>query len=56
MSQPNPTDKSDSLLSHMLHAWCDDIESVPFPQFSELLIPRQSVRPGQAKSPSKTIG
>ncbi|WP_410609417.1 hypothetical protein [Amycolatopsis sp. lyj-109] len=35
----------DDLLSQMLHAWRDDIESVPFPQFSELLIPRQQVRP-----------
>lgn len=34
----------DELLSQMLHAWREDIESVPFPQFSELLIPRQQVR------------
>jgi hypothetical protein len=54
MSQPDPTNSD--LLSQMLHAWREDIESVPFPQFSGLLIPRQSVRPGQAKSPSKTIG
>ncbi|MEU0534888.1 hypothetical protein [Amycolatopsis tolypomycina] len=35
----------DDVLSQMLHAWRDDIESVPFPQFSELLIPRQQTRP-----------
>ncbi len=35
----------DDLLSQMLHAWRDDIESVPFPQFNELLIPRQQTRP-----------
>ncbi len=35
----------DDLLSQMLHAWREDIESVPFPQFSELLIPRQQTRP-----------
>ncbi|WP_199199196.1 hypothetical protein [Amycolatopsis sp. CA-128772] len=35
----------DDLLSQMLHAWREDIESVPFPQFGELLIPRQQVRP-----------
>ncbi|MEV7094693.1 hypothetical protein AB0M80_17840 [Amycolatopsis sp. NPDC051045] len=35
----------DDLLSQMLHAWRDDIESVPFPQFGELLIPRQQTRP-----------
>ncbi|HKN52257.1 MAG TPA: hypothetical protein VJX66_07150 [Amycolatopsis sp.] len=29
------------LLSELLRAWRADIESVPFPQFSELLIPRQ---------------
>lgn len=34
----------DDLLSQMLHAWRDDIESVPFPQFGELLIPRQQTR------------
>ncbi|MCR6488197.1 hypothetical protein M8542_35750 [Amycolatopsis sp. OK19-0408] len=34
----------DDLLSEMLHAWRDDVDSVPFPQFSELLIPRQQVR------------
>jgi hypothetical protein len=34
----------DDVLSQLLHAWRDDIESVPFPQFSELLIPRQQVR------------
>ena len=34
----------DDVLSQMLHAWREDIESVPFPQFSELLIPRQQVR------------
>jgi hypothetical protein len=33
------------VLSQMLHAWRDDIESVPFPQFGELLIPRQQTRP-----------
>ncbi|MDT7802245.1 MAG: hypothetical protein QOI78_5678 [Actinomycetota bacterium] len=33
------------VLSQMLDAWRDDVESVPFPQFSELLIPRQQVRP-----------
>ncbi|WP_328614644.1 hypothetical protein OHS18_42805 [Amycolatopsis sp. NBC_00355] len=32
------------VLSQMLDAWRDDVESVPFPQFSELLIPRQQVR------------
>jgi len=35
----------DDLLSQMLHAWREDIESVPFPQFNELLIPRQQTRP-----------
>jgi hypothetical protein len=35
----------DDVLSQMLNAWRDDVESVPFPQFSELLIPRQQVRP-----------
>jgi hypothetical protein len=35
----------DDLLSRMLNAWRDDIDSVPFPQFSELLIPRQQTRP-----------
>ena len=34
----------DDALSQMLHAWREDIESVPFPQFGELLIPRQQVR------------
>jgi len=34
----------DDLLSQMLHAWRDDIDSVPFPQFTELLIPRQQIR------------
>ncbi|GAB3143567.1 hypothetical protein [Amycolatopsis sp. NPDC004378] len=34
----------DDLLSQMLHAWREDIESEPFPQFSELLIPRQQAR------------
>lgn len=38
----------DDLLSRMLQAWRDDIESVPFPQFSQLLIPRQQTRPGRA--------
>jgi hypothetical protein len=33
------------VLSQMLRAWRDDIESVPFPQFGELLIPRQQTRP-----------
>jgi hypothetical protein len=42
----------DDLLSQMLHAWRDDIESVPFPQFSELLIPRQQVRPRYSPSAS----
>jgi hypothetical protein len=32
------------VLSQMLDAWRDDIESVPFPQFGELLIPRQQIR------------
>ncbi|WP_290056257.1 hypothetical protein [Amycolatopsis solani] len=41
----------DDVLSQMLNAWCDDIDSVPFPQFSELLIPRQQTRP-RAKSPA----
>ena len=42
----------DDLLSQMLNAWRDDIESVPFPQFSELLIPRQQVRPRYSPGPS----
>jgi hypothetical protein len=41
----------DDVLSQMLHAWRDDIESVPFPQFSELLIPRQQIR-ARCTSPS----
>lgn len=32
------------LLSALLQAWREDIESVPFPQFSELLIPQQQTR------------
>ncbi|HEY3471098.1 MAG TPA: hypothetical protein VGL47_38595 [Amycolatopsis sp.] len=43
----------DDLLSQMLNAWRDDIESVPFPQFSELLIPRQQVRPRGASRCSR---
>jgi hypothetical protein len=42
----------DDVLSQMLHAWRDDIESVPFPQFSELLIPRQQIRPRCTSQPS----
>ena len=32
------------VLSELLHAWREDIESVPFPQFTALLIPRQPTR------------
>ncbi len=32
------------LLTRMLQAWREDIESVPFPQFGELLIPQQQTR------------
>jgi len=32
------------LLSALLQAWREDIDSVPFPQFSELLIPHQQNR------------
>jgi hypothetical protein len=32
------------VLSQLLHAWREDIDSVPFPQFSELLIPHQPTR------------
>ncbi|WP_033296364.1 hypothetical protein [Amycolatopsis jejuensis] len=32
------------LLCRMLQAWREDIESVPFPQFSELTIPLQKTR------------
>lgn len=32
------------LLSALFQSWRDDIESVPFPQFSELLIPQQQTR------------
>jgi hypothetical protein len=42
----------DDLLSQMLHAWREDIESVPFPQFNELLIPRQQVRTRRSPSAS----
>jgi hypothetical protein len=42
----------DDLLSQLLHAWRDDIESVPFPQFGELLIPRQQIRPRCSPSAS----
>jgi hypothetical protein len=42
----------DDVLSQMLHAWRDDIESVPFPQFSELLIPRQQIRERRTSPPS----
>ncbi|MFI5587155.1 hypothetical protein ACIA5G_19055 [Amycolatopsis sp. NPDC051758] len=42
----------DDVLSQMLHAWRDDIESVPFPQFSELLIPRQQIRQRCTARPS----
>ncbi|WP_410568852.1 hypothetical protein [Amycolatopsis sp. cmx-4-61] len=42
----------DDLLSQMLHAWRDDIESVPFPQFGELLIPRQQTRSRHTPAPS----
>lgn len=42
----------DDLLSQMLHAWRDDIESVPFPQFTELLIPRQQNRSHRTPAPS----
>jgi hypothetical protein len=38
----------EDVLSQMLQAWRDDVESVPFPQFGELLIPRQQVRPWAA--------
>jgi hypothetical protein len=42
----------EDVLSQMLQAWRDDIESVPFPQFNELLIPRQQVRPRRTGSSS----
>lgn len=32
-------------LTELFEAWREDIESVPFPQFSALLIPRQQRRP-----------
>ena len=32
------------LLTRMLQAWRDDIDSVPFPQFRELTIPQQTSR------------
>ncbi|MFD9891853.1 hypothetical protein ACFWY9_21135 [Amycolatopsis sp. NPDC059027] len=32
------------LLDQLFQAWRDDIESVPFPQFTELLIPPQQTR------------
>jgi hypothetical protein len=38
----------EDVLSQMLDAWREDVESVPFPQFNELLIPRQQVRPRTA--------
>ena len=44
----------DDVLSQMLNAWRDDVESVPFPQFSELLIPRQQVRP-RCTAPSSAV-
>jgi len=45
---------NDDLLFRMLHAWREDIEEVPFPQFSELLIPRQQVRPTPATGRTQT--
>ncbi|WP_191983987.1 hypothetical protein [Amycolatopsis eburnea] len=44
----------DDVLSQMLKAWRDDIDSVPFPQFSELLIPRQQTR-SRASSPASVV-
>jgi hypothetical protein len=42
------------LLSELLRAWRADIESVPFPQFTELLIPRQRREAADAKVPRVT--
>ncbi|MBE1497331.1 hypothetical protein H4696_004431 [Amycolatopsis lexingtonensis] len=42
----------DDVLSQLLKAWRDDIDSVPFPQFSELLIPRQQTRQRAASQAS----
>ncbi len=36
------------VLSQLLRAWREDIESVPFPQFSELLIPQQRAEPASS--------
>lgn len=44
-------------LTCLLRAWREDIESVPFPAFTELLIPVQQQRslPGRAASASVQV-
>ncbi|KFU77196.1 hypothetical protein SAMN04489729_7714 [Amycolatopsis lurida] len=42
-------------LTRLLSAWRDDIESVPFPTFAELLIPAQKRRSTPARTATASV-
>lgn len=42
-------------LTCLLRAWRDDIESVPFPSFAELLIPAQKQRSAPSSAVSASV-
>ncbi|WP_037309560.1 hypothetical protein [Amycolatopsis orientalis] len=42
-------------LTSLLHAWREDIESVPFPTFAELLIPAQKQRSAPARTATASV-
>ncbi|WET77525.1 hypothetical protein P3102_26025 [Amycolatopsis sp. QT-25] len=42
-------------LTCLLRAWREDIESVPFPTFAELLIPEQKRRSAPARTAAASV-
>jgi hypothetical protein len=42
-------------LTCLLRAWREDIESVPFPSFAELLIPAQKQRSASSRTASASV-
>ncbi|MEU3768177.1 hypothetical protein AB0E55_24255 [Amycolatopsis keratiniphila] len=42
-------------LTRLLNAWREDIDSVPFPTFAELLIPAQKRRSAPARAATASV-
>ncbi|ONF74206.1 hypothetical protein [Amycolatopsis keratiniphila] len=42
-------------LTRLLNAWREDIDSVPFPTFAELLIPAQKRRTAPARTATASV-